>query len=70
MKTRFCCTMGLVVVVITMLCFSAWAIPGLINYQCTLTDNGGVPLDGPYDMRFYLYNVETGGYLFGMSCKA
>jgi hypothetical protein len=40
---------------------SAWAVSGLISYQGKLTDAGGNPLDGLYSIRFYLYNVETGG---------
>jgi hypothetical protein len=61
MKRRAFWTVGVVVLVITILCFSAWAVPGLISYQCKLTDNSGVSLDGPYDIKFYLYQVETGG---------
>lgn len=36
--------------------------PGLVNYQGSLTDDTGTPVpDGSYDMRFYLFNAETGG---------
>lgn len=37
-------------------------IPQLINYQGKVTDTGGTPVpDGSYDMRFNIYDVETGG---------
>ena len=32
------------------------AIPGRINFQAQLTDASGVPLDGSYRMRFFLYD--------------
>jgi hypothetical protein len=32
-----------------------------INYQGRLTDPGGVPLNGPYTMRFIVYDAEAGG---------
>lgn len=40
---------------------SAWAVPGLINYQGKLTDADGKALSGSYQIGFYLYNAETGG---------
>ena len=39
---------------------SAFAVPGLINYQGMLTDDTGSPLDGIYLIRFYLYDADTG----------
>jgi hypothetical protein len=36
-------------------------IPPLINYQGILTDTGGMPLDGPYDLTFSLYADSSGG---------
>jgi len=42
----------------------AWAcmagVPRLINYQGTITGSGG-PLDGTYDLTFYVYADSTGG---------
>jgi len=38
-------------------------IPHLVNYQGRLTDNGGNPLDGSYDLTFKIYNAATGGTL-------
>jgi hypothetical protein len=32
-----------------------------INYQGQLTDSGGNPLDGTYDMQFLFYDAATGG---------
>ncbi|MBU4263905.1 MAG: hypothetical protein KKC76_18775 [Proteobacteria bacterium] len=40
---------------------TAWAVPEIINFQGKLTDSGGVPLEGVYDMRFYICDSETGG---------
>ena len=40
---------------------TAFAAPGLINYQGRITGSGGMALDGTYEMRFYLYDNETGG---------
>jgi hypothetical protein len=37
-------------------------IPQLISYQGRVTDGSGVPVaDGTYDMRFRIYDAETGG---------
>jgi len=36
-------------------------IPGLINYQGTLTDDGGVALDTTLSMTFSIYNDSTAG---------
>ena len=36
-------------------------VPNLINYQGTLTDSTGNPIDGTRSMRFYLYDDSTGG---------
>jgi hypothetical protein len=38
-------------------------IPRLINYQGMLTDDGGNPLTGSYDLTFYIYDDTTGGNL-------
>ena len=48
-------------VIVVLTSFSAWAVPGLINYQGKLTDDAGNPLDGDYEMQFLLYNVASGG---------
>ena len=38
-------------------------VPKLINYQGMLTDDTGIPLNGSYDLTFYIYNDTTGGTL-------
>jgi hypothetical protein len=38
-------------------------IPKLINYQGMLTNDGGNPLTGSYDLTFYIYDDTTGGDL-------
>jgi hypothetical protein len=35
--------------------------PYTMNYQGYLTDSGGTPLDGEYDLAFRLYDADTGG---------
>ena len=39
------------------------AVPHLINYQGRLTDSGGVPLNGSYNLTFRIYDAETAGNL-------
>jgi hypothetical protein len=39
----------------------SWAQPHLLRYQGQLTDSQGVPLEGPYDVTFSLYNAASGG---------
>ncbi len=39
------------------------AVPHLINYQGKLTDSGGAPLNGSYNLTFRLYDAETAGNL-------
>lgn len=36
-------------------------IPHLIRYQGTVTDSAGVPLEGPYNLTFRIYDAETEG---------
>lgn len=36
-------------------------IPHLINYQGVLTDDGGITLNGTYDLTFSIYSVSSGG---------
>lgn len=39
------------------------AVPHLINYQGRLTDSGGTPLNGSYNLTFRIYDAETAGNL-------
>ena len=39
------------------------AVPHLINYQGRLTDSGGTPLNGSYQLTFRIYDSETAGNL-------
>jgi len=61
MGTRTLSASGLVLLVIALLSVSAWAGPGVINYQGKLTDGTGTPLNGTYTMQFVLYDPLTGG---------
>ncbi len=36
-------------------------IPHMINYQGMLTDDGGIPLNGSYDLTFSIYSISSGG---------
>src|SRR5512138_1813051 len=37
------------------------AAPNLVNYQGQLTNAGGTPLTGTYNLTFRIYNVPSGG---------
>jgi hypothetical protein len=37
------------------------SVPKMLNYQGYLTDTEGIPIDSILDMRFRIYDVETGG---------
>ncbi|MCK5232417.1 MAG: hypothetical protein KAR13_19245 [Desulfobulbaceae bacterium] len=63
MKKRNLSTVVLAMLMVTMMNISAWAVPGLVNYQGKLTDGDGIPLDGSYDMHFYIYDA-TGSDLW------
>jgi len=39
-------------------------VPTTLNYQGTLTDSGGAPVNGDRNITFRLYNVPTGGTAF------
>lgn len=44
------------------LCLNAYAVlPPTLNYQGHLTDSSGIPIDGPMNMTFAIYDIETGG---------
>lgn len=50
------------VAVMAMLTFPAASdVPQLIHYQAKLTDSGGTPLNGTFDITFRIYNVASGG---------
>ena len=36
-------------------------VPNLINYQGILTDSGGLPVEGPHDLTFTVYDDSTAG---------
>ncbi|MGA1874764.1 MAG: tail fiber domain-containing protein [bacterium] len=50
-----------IVTTVSFISLSAWAVPGLINYQGKLTDAGSSVLTGTYSMVFSLYGTQTGG---------
>jgi hypothetical protein len=60
-----CCLVTSVVLLTAALVTNASAeIPEMISYQGRVTDDIGVPVaDGTYDMRFRIYDGETGGTL-------
>lgn len=39
------------------------AVPPLVHYQAYLTDDGGVPLTGPLDLEFAIYDSSAAGAL-------
>ena len=39
----------------------SWAVPRLLNFQGTLVDGNGQALAGFYDMRFAIFDIESGG---------
>ncbi len=49
---------GLIICMIAGVVF-AQGVPQLINYQGRLTDDTGLPLDGPVEMRFRLLDADT-----------
>ena len=51
------------VMVIGFLCTTTTlaGVPSQINYQGTLTDSAGNPINGTRTMTFYIYNDSTGG---------
>jgi hypothetical protein len=50
--------------VLLILCSAALAeVPERMSYQGRLTDNGGNPLNGNFDMTFRIYDDSTGGSL-------
>ena len=58
------CVMLMVIMISGVIVFPAptpAAPPNLINYQGSLTDTGGVPVDGSFPMTFRIYDVATGG---------
>ena len=51
---------GLILIVFVARAASAQA-PGMMNYQGYLTDTGGTPLSGTYNMTFSIHDSNTGG---------
>src|SRR5512139_3421528 len=46
---------------ISMAAFSYAEVPKLLNYQGYLTDTGGNPLTGTYDITIVIYDAATNG---------
>jgi hypothetical protein len=64
MKTykSFMKVFAVAVFLLTFFAFSALAvIPRTINYQGYLTDVDGIPIDGPVNITFSIYDIDTGG---------
>ena len=59
MKKKGSFVTGIMVLMVTLMTISAWAVPQLINYQGTLTDADGNPLDGSYVITFYIYDAAS-----------
>jgi hypothetical protein len=54
--------LAVALVAVTLAVSSAQAdVPGFVNYQGILTDTGGMPLDGTYDLTFEIFDVPSGG---------
>lgn len=53
---------GLVIATLILWCTMSYAqVPALIRYQGQAVDEQGVPLEGPYDVTFRIYDAATGG---------
>jgi len=51
-----------VVFLLILMTISGWAsVPTMMNYQGKLTDTEGKPLNGSYNMTFYLFTSASGG---------
>lgn len=61
MKIKKLCITGFIFLTSVFLSLSAWSVPGQISYQGQITDQGGTPLDGTFNMRFSLYVTKTSG---------
>ncbi len=60
-KLSFYILAGIACFILTSFQISAAATPGLMSYQGRLTNSGGTPLNGFYNMTFSIYNAPTGG---------
>ena len=63
MKRKIRLNGGIIIVMLLALLSTspAWSVPNLISYQGVLMDSDGVPVDGPVNMSFSVYDVETEG---------
>jgi len=51
----------ILITLLSLISFSAFAVPPAISYQGYLTDASGSPVDGNVDITFSLYDAETSG---------
>ena len=51
----------ILITLLSLISFSAFAVPPAISYQGYLTDPSGSPVDGNVDITFSLYDAETSG---------
>jgi len=51
----------LILLILLLATYAYAAIPHLIRYQGTAVDKDKTPLDGPYNITFRIYDVETAG---------
>lgn len=59
MKNAVCASLLLMSLLLASPLFAE--VPSLIRYQGQAVDTNGVPLEGPYTLKFRLYNAETAG---------
>jgi len=61
MRRKLFETIALVAFIACLISASAWAVPGVINYQGRLTNNSDCVLSGDYQIWFFLYNNAGNG---------
>ncbi len=62
MREKYSLTIASVFLMAMIMSASAWAVPRLINFEGVLTDKAtGGPLEGTFDMNFYLFDEATEG---------
>jgi len=61
MRSKLVTSLSVLSVLLFSLSVAGADVPGQVNYQGFLTDGDGIPIDGPVEMLFAIYDQETDG---------
>ncbi|MEW5925692.1 MAG: hypothetical protein AB1746_17045, partial [Candidatus Zixiibacteriota bacterium] len=61
MRQAGVCTLGLMMVILSIVFSASAQVPEVVNYQGHLVDDAGIPITGTLSMTFGIYDAASSG---------